>query len=67
MKSLNIVYIGSSGEVMTLDDVIGYVLNWEIIHPEYANWDFDQITGGVEEFIDLTAYYHIKNIFENKK
>lgn len=59
------IYSASDGSRMTTEDVIGWMKAFREINPKYSNWDFDQITGGASEFVSLSDYFELKDIFEN--
>jgi hypothetical protein len=50
---------------MNYDDLLSYLKWFKILHPQYANWGFDGITGGIDNFIEEVDYYKIKCCFEN--
>lgn len=62
----DIIYLSLSNEGMTVEDVVVYAKFFRKLHIEYSDWSFDQITGGVGEFLDEQAYFYIKNLFDEK-
>jgi hypothetical protein len=61
----SIIYIASSGEGMNKDDLIDYLKSFYKINPQYEDWDFNDITGGVKEFAHPFEYKELKRYFEN--
>lgn len=61
------VYIASDSSLMTESDLLDW-LKYKIKNGSYADeLDFDDITGGIDEFIENNDYYKIKNKFEELK
>ena len=58
-----IIYITSSGEAMSKDNLMDYLKSFYIINPEYKDWGFDEITGGPGEFISSIDYDEMKRYF----
>ena len=59
------IYISENSEIMSYDDLLSYFKWFEIFHPEYTAWGFDDITGGIENFFEEVDYYKMKCCFEN--
>ncbi len=63
----SIIYTSSCGEGMTKDNLMDYLKSFSIINPQYKDWDFDAITGGITEFISPVEYVELKKYHENLK
>ncbi len=49
------------GHIMLLEDVIVYIMNMK---RKYPHWDFDDITGGIGEFVDKKEYNRLKEWYK---
>ena len=59
------IYITSDNSIMNEDDLINWLL-FNIKNNEGRQyWTFDELTGGVDEFIDKLSYEKAKTRFEN--
>lgn len=61
-----IIYIADDNSGMQRDDLEDWLHIFYEIHSEYSDWDFDDITGGKDNFLDLIIYQEIKDNFKNK-
>lgn len=42
---------------MSRNDLISWLSMFNIYNPEYADWGFDEITGGESEFFEIEDYF----------
>lgn len=59
-----LIYVTSDNSAMTRDDLMNWLKLFYKLHPEYSDWNFDEITGGKEYFFDLKEYNEIKEFFK---
>jgi len=59
------VYITENSEIMGYDDLLSYLKWFKILYPDYTDWGFDDITGGIDSFFEEVDYYKMKSCFEN--
>lgn len=59
-----VIYVASDGTGMTSDDLITWLRSTKESSSHYLNWDFDCLTGGVDEFSCPKAYLEAKSFFE---
>lgn len=54
-----------NSEIMGDVDLLAYLKWFKVLHPEYTDWGFDDITGGIDQFFEEVDYYKMKSHFEN--
>lgn len=62
-----IIYIASDNSGMEREDFVDWINSFSEIYPEYSHWDFDDTTGGKDNFLDLADYEDLKEIFKKQK
>ncbi len=61
------IYVASDNSIMSESDLITW-LAWVVENNTALDEiDFDSITGGVDDFLEVEDYYRVKNIFKNLK
>lgn len=59
------IYMASDGSIMSKIDLTDWLSIFKNIHPEFADWNFDDITGGTDSFLDNDEYCEVKVFYEN--
>lgn len=57
------IYIASDNSIMSKEDLLCWLLFIVQNDKDKRYWNFDELTGGVSEFIDDISYERVKNRF----
>lgn len=60
----DLICIASDNSATMRDDLISWLYYFYRLHPEYSDWNFDDITGGKDNFIDLAEYEEVKEFLK---
>jgi len=55
-----LVYFTDDGHMFTIEEVVEYAIYNKNIYPD---WNFSELTGGVENFISKKEYLIAKSVF----
>lgn len=59
------IFKNDNNEMMSYDDLLSYLKWFKTLNPEFIDWGFDDITGGIDNFFEEVDYYKMKSNFEN--